>query len=557
VLALSRRTFLKAIAAAAAPRSRAVIAVESVTRETLYNGITLASPWPPHNRFFTDAPSVPPYLADPPAVIPIDVGRQLFVDDFLIEERTLGRTYHAASYHPASPVLQPMAGWERAAPSTTAGSPPIATAAMPYSDGAFFDPADGLFKMWYMGGYGQHTCLATSEDGIAWRRPAFDVLPGSNVVSTRLRDSNTVWLDLNAPHPSERFKMATFNGSHGRLLFYASADGVHWSPAGESGPTGDRSTMFYNPFRAVWVFSLRDDRLPGFGRRFRRYWESTTFGRGRSWNQNEPVLWTAADRLDPPRQEYRVVPELYNLDGVAYESLMLGLFTMFRGERAEREKPNEVFVGFSRDGFHWWRPHRQPFIGVSEHVGDWNWANVQSAGGCCLVVRDQLYFYVSGRRGMPGTSNPGECSTGLAVMRRDGFASVDDDPSFQRPVRVGRGPYPYLTTRPVRFSGQHLFVNADVSHGELRVEVLDREGRTIPTCSAERCSVVAGVDATRIPISWSGRPTLSDLRNTVVRFRFLVKSGRLFSFWVTSSPDGASHGYVAAGGPGFRGTKDG
>ena len=31
--------------------------------------------------------------------------------------------------------------------------------------------------------------------------------------------------------------------------------------------------------------------------------------------------------------------------------------------------------------------------------GDWNWANVQSAGGGCPVVGDRLYFYVSGRRG--------------------------------------------------------------------------------------------------------------------------------------------------------------
>jgi hypothetical protein len=61
-----------------------------------------------------------------------------------------------------------------------------------------------------------------------------------------------------------------------------------------------------------------------------------------------------------------------------------------------------VCVGYSRDGFHWSRPDRQAFLSVSEHVGDWNWANVQSAGGCCLVVGDELYFYVSGRRGVPG-----------------------------------------------------------------------------------------------------------------------------------------------------------
>jgi predicted neuraminidase len=55
--------------------------------EKLYNGIELPDVWPP--RFRDPAPDEPmpvPYLRKPPPkVIPIDVGRQLFVDDFLIE----------------------------------------------------------------------------------------------------------------------------------------------------------------------------------------------------------------------------------------------------------------------------------------------------------------------------------------------------------------------------------------------------------------------------------------------------------------------------------------
>lgn len=46
-----------------------------------------------------------PYLDNPPDVIPIDVGRQLFVDDFLIADTTLERTFHAARMHPSNPVL--------------------------------------------------------------------------------------------------------------------------------------------------------------------------------------------------------------------------------------------------------------------------------------------------------------------------------------------------------------------------------------------------------------------------------------------------------------------
>jgi hypothetical protein len=363
-----------------------------------------------------------------------------------------------------------------------------------------------------------------------------------------------VWLDHAGHDPRARFKMALFNGSHQTLLLFASPDGIHWDRVGESGPTGDRSTMFYNPFRDVWVFSLRGENLAGFNR-YRRYWETVDFSRWATWRAGGPAPWLAADALDPPRPEYGVTPELYNLDGVAYESVMLGLFTIFRGERSEREKPNDVCVGFSRDGYHWSRPSREPFIAVSERAGDWNWANVQTAGGCCLIVGDRLYFYVSGRAGTPGTSAPGASSTGLAVLRRDGFASLHDQ---EEPGAVARltGGSRQVTTRPVRFSGRHLFVNADTAHGELRVEILDRGGRVLEPFSFKAVNALRGVDGTRQLVTWAAPSSLTELSGESVRFRFTLTNARLYAFWVSPSASGKSHGYVAAGGPGFDGALD-
>ena len=49
-----------------------------------------------------------------------------------------------------------------------------------------------------------------------------------------------------------------------------------------------------------------------------------------------------------------------------------------------------------------------------------------------------------------------------------------------------------LVTRPVTFSGRYLFVNLDAPDGELRVEVLDREGRVVPGYAADkRCRCAA------------------------------------------------------------------
>jgi len=66
--------------------------------EVLYNGIVLPASWPPRMDQLPRDPVEPAYLKSPPKVIPIDVGRQLFVDDFLIEETTLKRTYHQATF---------------------------------------------------------------------------------------------------------------------------------------------------------------------------------------------------------------------------------------------------------------------------------------------------------------------------------------------------------------------------------------------------------------------------------------------------------------------------
>jgi hypothetical protein len=265
------------------------------------------------------------------------------------------------------------------------------------------------------------------------------------------------------------------------------------------------------------------------------------------------VSWIGADIADGRRTEYDAPAELYNLDAVAYESVLLGLFTIFRGEDKRREKPNDICLGFSRDGFHWDRSSRDAFIGVSEREGDWNWANVQSAGGCCLIVGDRLYFYVSGRQGIPGTDLPGKCSTGLATLRRDGFASLSDQWPAGVPREI-RGDRSSLITWPVKFRGRHLFVNADAG-GEIRVEILDAAGKVIAPYAAAQCEPVRG-DSTRHRVRWQSGADLRDLSGHAVRFRFVLTRSQLFSFWVADSEIGASRGFAAAGGPDYPGGVD-
>src|SRR5438105_9192746 len=153
---LTRRHFLQSSLLSAAGLAALDAAQPATEGELLYNGIRLPTPWPPRIKDVPRDPVTPVYLTAPPAVIPIDVGRQLFVDDFLIERTTLTRTHHRPTYHARNPVL---------------------TGGMVFSDGVFYDPQDRLFKMWYLTKGG--TAYATSKDGLAWDKPELDVKKGT------------------------------------------------------------------------------------------------------------------------------------------------------------------------------------------------------------------------------------------------------------------------------------------------------------------------------------------------------------------------------------------
>ena len=211
----------------------------------MYNGIRLPAEWPPRMEKLTREPQAAPYLENPPAVIPIDVGRQLFVDDFLIEETTLERTFHHAEYHPANPIVTGDAPHEFSDKSFWAA---------PFSDGVWFDPSDGKFKMWMLFGAQGGTSYAESKDGVHWTKPQLDVVTtGTNVVLDEKRDSATVWLSPEESDPERRFKLFSTAWREGwSLVLRHSRDGVRWSePAAASQRMGDRTTVFYNPFRKV------------------------------------------------------------------------------------------------------------------------------------------------------------------------------------------------------------------------------------------------------------------------------------------------------------------
>jgi len=519
--------------------------------ERLYNGIVLPDAWPPRDVVPKDtAPMAVPYLKAPPKVIPIDIGRQLFVDDFLVETNTLRRVFHRPEKYKGNPVLKPETPLEQCGD--------FDDSAVVKGGGLWWDPAGQIFKLWYEAGWLTTIAYATSRDGLHWERPSLDVKPGTNQAfpPDLWYDSGNVVPDWDAKDPQQRYKFF-FRKPGGNIpgMSLTSPDGIHWTNRVQTGVCGDRSTLFYNPFRKKWVYSLR----AGFRGRSRDYWECDDFLAGAKWKADEPVHWAAVDRDDPQDPAIGRVPQLYNLDAVAYESLMLGVYEIHHGpendvcEKRGLPKITDLNFCYSRDGFHWDRPDRRAHIASERWYSDaWDRGYVQPLGNLCTVRGDTLWFYYSGFRGDPAKTNlvnrlngMHQCgSTGLAFLRRDGFVSLEAG------AETG-----LLTTRPVTFSGSRVFVNAATKQGELRVEILDEQGRTIQPYTLANCRAVAA-DSTLEPVVWDGAENVHALRGRPVRFRFSVRQGALYAFWVSRDATGRSDGYVAGGGPGFTGPTD-
>ncbi len=546
--------------------------------ERLYNGIVLPDAWPPATSTTADAgPQPVPYLepANIPAVIPIDVGRQLFVDDFLIESTDLERVYGKPRKYEGNPVLKPETPWEL--------NKPFNPMALPKGGGMWWDSNRGVFRLWYESGWCREICYAESKDGLKWERINQDVMPGTNRILPRQRvDSWSVVLDPDAKDPDERWKLfSAFGGNPAKSEVYTSPDGIHWKNHHRTGLNEDRSTMFFNPFRRKWVFSLRSN----WRGRSRNYVECDDFIKGAGWHWPFPAnkqswndkagftntvdcfRWLAADNRDVQtnRKNENRKAQLYSFDAVAYESIMLGAFEVHWGpenhvcEKRGLPKITDIQFAYSRDGFHFSRPLREAAIASERwdaYGKKWDVGYVQPLSNICVVMKDELWFYYGAFGGdtkrlqpsdpaVPGSGNGSlngmysNGAMGVAFMRRDGFAAMT----------AGSAKAGELLTRPVSYRGSRLFVNAAVSGGFVEAEVLDENLDTL-AAFGKFCG-----DSTRVELkALSG--SLESLAGRPVRFRFRVKGGGLYSFWVSDSPSGRSHGYLAGGGPGYAGLKD-
>ncbi len=452
--------------------------------------------------------------------------RQLFLDDNSVAKiEHLKRTLHQPEKRGA--VIR------SANPSQT-----IQTRTAPV-----WDPEAKHFKLWVMS---TDEPLRISTDGLHWTAG-----PRPN-----LRIDHAVY-DPHDKDPAQRFKAALLNEG-----FAVSPDGVQWTkldlPAISSNDEGNFS---YDPREGLFIHSVKR------GGPYGRSVAIATSRDFKSWHDYGVVFH--ADELDQEIGKRRIAERLanpslkqteyntpehysvqiYNMGVFRYEGLYIGLpsiyhhtgkvppgwpgFEKLRLSPAMKDAVGKYgdYTGFyniqlaaSRDLVHWHRvAERRPFLEASP-LGAGAYDTQTIIGPSAPVVRDdELWFYYTGIKhyafvasgNEPGYDDyyPDKGAVCLAVLRRDGFVSLD----------AGEEPGTLLT-KPFVLAGTTLSVNVDAKAGELNVTVLDGDGQTVAVSEP-----VTG-NQPHAALRWKSG-NLNSVKGKTVSLRLSLSNARLYSFW--------------------------
>jgi hypothetical protein len=386
----------------------------------LYNGICQSNSWPPKDtvvvdhidplgatladQVFRPPPRRPPYLTPHgvPPVIDISVGRQLFVDDFLIVaadgvERVEHKgviTKHAflsaeklwaESWAKVDKTSIPKVVWWKLRHNFS-----------PYPGGLHWDSKVDRWRIWFRCLVGTEICHSWTEAPLtaeSFWHDTKSVLKVTNADNCYY-DVHTFHIDETPGAPS-RYTALLYEWCGVRpvgrtpatqLHMLRSNDGMVWKSDGKTGLVLDASTVGYNPFLKKWIYSLKQNyyRFTGIV----RYWEADTLAtRDAQWLddslcqqpvangatpvestdtdfwhahlacrssvEDSPVLWIAGDSSDRGYSEGRH-PDTYMVAVQPYESVMVVLLKNMLMNT--KPKNLQVFAAFSRDGFHISKP---------------------------------------------------------------------------------------------------------------------------------------------------------------------------------------------------------
>ena len=470
-------------------------------------------------------------------VLSVGAQKQLFVDDYVIDQMMdIRQVLNPAVKHEANPLLDQDRGDFTQLYGTV-----------------LYDPDEKAFRAWYMGRGGVHYAL--SQDGLQWEIPCLGLVEFEGS-----KENNIV---LNGPYegldycpemrdiegPDRVYKCLRYE--NWTWMPYFSPDGLRWSEA-EAPPVvkgGDecktcKTRDGVSPHPAGLPKYAAFPKLGAKVGQYRR--RSVGLSLSEDYvNWSSPVLVMAPDEVDDQTAHIRVAEaleaevidlawpedyrgEFYHMCVFPYEGLYLGFVDVFyicverwRIGQLNQGGPDEVQLTSSRDLIHWHRAGgRKPIIDNSV-LGDWD-AGWRSTTNRPLVIGDEIWIYYGASNtdhgGLVWNDKPRTRGLGLAKLRLDGFVSLD----------AGETPGT-MTTRPLRFQGAKLVINAQAKGGSVAVEILDRDGRSIEGFDAADCDAFSG-DSLRHTVTWGTRSDLSALRGAPIRLRFHLNMAKLYSF---------------------------
>jgi hypothetical protein len=448
----------------------------------------------------------------PSGVYAVGSGKQLFIDRLLI----------AKSQHVTLTLNPPVKTGERNVVSD-----------FPWEDfyvggWATIIEDEGIYKMWYdaaswtkAGGpldSGRFQCYATSHDGIHWEKPILGLtkFAGSNQNNIVISDTTgTVFLDPNKSG-GERFKYTGWwhEPDSPGLWLLSSPDGLHWKPYIDH-PILTKG-QFDTQNQIFW-----DDRINKYVVYVRRWAPLRKVGRSETsdlLHWPEPEIVFSYDSQDPVESDH------YNSDVIKYP-FAPNVYLMFPSAyyhypASANDGPLDIQLATSRDGVHWQRLDRRPYVRLGPTGSD-DGGSIYMAVGM-LQKGNEIWMYFTGFDFTHGAYSRETKHKGVIsrlVQRMDGFISADAD--------FGGGE---LTTVPITFKGSHLVLNLDTGAlGSAQIEILDAQGRPLPGFRARDCDRINANSISRV-VTWKGKNDVSALSGKVLQIRFVMRSTKLYAF---------------------------
>jgi hypothetical protein len=316
---------------------------------------------------------------------------------------------------------------------------------------------------------------------------------------------------------------------------YFSPDMQTWTPHDDNpiidtspkvGRWGPTDFMGWDPIRQVYAVHMENclHRRAPLGKRLIGRSESPD---GFEWSDAETIL--IPDELDTPDTEF------YSFPVIAYEGIYVGMPWIFRTTNTTHHPE----LAFSRDGIHYERKFRTPFI---ERGPKWEFDSTSIYALRPIVHGDRIltYYQATNWRSpeqLLALGDKADRAVGLAITRLDGFVSLDGakgSPS-KWPARDAV-PYSEVVTRSFSFSGSQLHVNVEraLQYGgaepmELRVEILEPNHDYIEGLVFDDADAITDSGLRQV-CSWKGSADLSRLQGRAIKLRFYFKNCKLYSF---------------------------